>query len=93
MPKLGLKHARSRQVRPNSLELRDAVKSGGQDPVVELSCHKATPLAESLIRKIVIAIDEWATESGLSSLPRKVIFEQALAIMTTLYEARNGDRP
>ncbi|HEY1915850.1 MAG TPA: hypothetical protein VGH27_09770 [Streptosporangiaceae bacterium] len=49
---------------------------------------QASPtLAEDLISRIVAAIDEWAKANKLNNLPRKVIFEQALAIMTSLYEA------
>jgi hypothetical protein len=41
----------------------------------------------------MITIDEWAAANGLSNLPRKVIFEQALSIMTALYENSSSGNP
>jgi hypothetical protein len=49
--------------------------------------------ADDLIRRVMITIDEWAAANGLSNLPRKVIFEQALSIMTALYENSSSGNP
>jgi len=49
--------------------------------------------ADDLIHRVIVTIDEWAAANGLSGLPRKVIFEQALAIMTALYENSSGSKP
>ena len=54
------------------------------------AASSGVPLADDLIRRIVVAIDEWAADNNLSSLPRKIVFEQALSIMNTLYEVNAG---
>jgi len=51
----------------------------------EPAASPASQLADDLIRRIVAAIDEWSAANNLSNLPRKIVFEQALAIMNALY--------
>ena len=80
------------EAKPSSPAFDNAASNIRHVSAVELSDRKTSPLADDLIRRIVIAIDEWAAENNLSNLPRKIIFEQALAIMTALYEAGGGDK-
>jgi hypothetical protein len=61
-------------------------------PAVQSADPAPVPLADDLIRRIVKAIDEWAADNDLTNLPRKIVFEQALSIMTSLYETTNGGK-
>lgn len=61
-------------------------------PAAQPADPAEVPLADDLIRRIVKAIDEWAVANDLTNLPRKIVFEQALSIMTSLYEANNGGK-
>jgi hypothetical protein len=63
-----------------------------QAPAAQPADPAQVPLADDLIRRIVKAIDEWSAANDLTNLPRKIVFEQALSIMTSLYEANNGGK-
>jgi len=81
------------EAKPSSPAFDNAASNIRHVSAVEPPDRKTPPpLAEDLIRRIVNAIDEWAAENNLSNLPRKIIFEQALAIMTAFYEAGGGDK-
>jgi len=45
--------------------------------------HSA-PLADDLIRRVILATKSWATANGMSNLPDAVIFEQALSILNSV---------
>lgn len=50
------------------------------------------PLADDLIRRVVVAIDAWARDNDLDSLPREIVVEQALGILSAfkhLYKDRS----
>jgi len=63
-----------------------------EGPAAQPADPTSVPLADDLIRRIVKAIDEWAAANDLTNLPRKIVFEQALSIMTSLYEANNSGK-
>jgi hypothetical protein len=88
-----------RKDRSQSSEPRSSADSGSTEKVTQPETtpralapakrsDSAPPphFADDLIRRVIVTIDEWAVANGLANLPRKVVFEQALAIMTALYE-------
>ena len=41
-------------------------------------------MAQDLMRLVGSAIDEWANLYGMNNLPKKIIFQQALAILNAM---------
>ena len=61
-------------------EPRHAVQSKQASP----NPASRDPLANDLILRVMKAIDDWARANKLTSLPRRVAFEQALSILNAL---------
>ena len=43
-------------------------------------------LADDLMREVAGAIDRWANRNRLENMPKRVVFEQALAILNSVYQ-------
>jgi len=41
-------------------------------------------VTEDLVRRVVAAIDEWAFANDLNTMPRNVVFQQALSILNAV---------
>lgn len=69
---------------PKSLKDTHKSSSDVQQTAVVPGGTRQDPLADDLIVRVLKAMEDWARANGLSSLPRHIVFEQALSILNAM---------